>query len=489
MFWFFWKQNPALLFGTSLLVGTSSYLFAPFPWNFLFPCFWAGYLAFIKKWPAFILLFLSVLYAFCLSSDGDIQEQELVYFSPSSLKPHQSPFSKSLLYQGTLTVNGQRVPCSIHYPFSENHPKASRDYVLKGKIKKRGSYDYLVQVKEWIPVEKTWSLAEMRFQAKEALRKFLDKKLTRPRVASFLSSLLTGDVEERSLRYEFGKLGLQHILAISGFHFAILIAFCSFFLSLFLPRNPKIIVLLCLINLYFVFVGALPAVQRSYLTALFFLMGKLLKKSSTALNLLGASLFVEVILDPFCSIGLGFQLSFLSCFGILLFRPLFLPLSYAIFPKHDPAFLDRLDQHGYLVTSFLREAIAITLAVNAALLPLILLHFHTFPLLSLLYNLFFPFLVSLLLFFLLICLLIHLFSAPIASPFFSLLDFLTAQTLDLSAYPPLFLDYSLSIGTFPFWIIPFYLFALFCISLLTNTSEMDYNFNHLSFNGDRSSVG
>ncbi len=32
----------------------------------------------------------------------------------------------------------------------------------------------------------------------------------------------------------------------------------------------------------------------------------------------------------------------------------------------------------------------LTFAVNAAILPILLVHFHLFPLLSLLYNLFFP---------------------------------------------------------------------------------------------------
>lgn len=457
-----WQKSPALLYGIALLVGTSSFLFWSFPWNFIWPVCFCAYLIYIRKWAPLLLLFFGILYSHFLATD--LQTAAIGYFSPSILKPHQSPFAKGLLFQGTLTAEGQKVPCSVSYAFTEDRPKANQDYILKGQLKKRGPYDYLFQAKEWIRVPKTYSLAELRFQWKERLRHFLEQHLHRPRVAAFLGSLLTGDVEDRSLRYEFSKLGLQHILAISGFHFAILISFCSFFLGLFLSPKPKYLFLLLAINLYFLFVGSVPAVQRSYLTALFFILGKWMNRPSTGLNLLGASLLIEVLLNPLVAASIGFQLSFLSCIGILLFRPLILKL-FSI-----PRPLTLLDQHGYLALAFLKEAVAITLSVNIVLLPLILYHFHTFPLLSLLYNLFFPFLVSVALFLLLLSLLLYFLFPPLS--LFFLTDFLTAQLLDLTAYPPLFLDYSIQCKSFPAWVIPPYLAILFAFAIRYSAREL-----------------
>ncbi len=470
----FWEKSPALFYGISLLIGTSSYLFWPFPWNWVFLLAWGGYLSILRRWQPFILLLSGALYSFCLS--GNVATSAKIgYFSCSSLKPHTSPFVKNLQYRGMITVDGQKIPCTVHSPFKEDHPKANCDYILKGALVKRGERESLFRAKEWIPVEKTWSFAEMRFQLKEKMRAFLEEKLQRPRVASFLGSLLTGDVEDRMLRYEFNKLGLQHILAISGFHFAILIAFCSFALGLFLPSKWKYIVLLLMINVYFVFVGTLAAVQRSYLTALFFLIAKLLKKRSSGVNLLGAALFIEVLLDPFISMDLGFQLSFLSCFGILLFRPLFLPFALTLFPKRATEGLNVMAKHGYLLSSFLREAIAITLAVNAALLPLILIHFQSFPLVSFLYNLFYPFLVGLALFLLLFSLLLFLCFPPLSIPCFWLTDLFTEELLNLSSYPPLFLNQKIHFGNFPAWLLPIYLFALFFMAIRKrNEGALDY---------------
>jgi competence protein ComEC len=457
----FWRKNPALLYALTLLIATSSALFWEGPWNWIWPLCMGAYLLFLRAFPEVLLLIGGIFYGDLFSVQ--VESAKIAYFSPTLLKPHQSPFAKGLIYQGKLTVDGVQTPCAIHLPLREDRPLANCDYILKGDLQKRGPYEYTFRPQDWTPVEKTWSLAEFRFQMKERFRTFLNENLKGARVSLFLGSLTTGDVEDRELRYELGKLGLQHILAISGFHFAILMTFCSFFLRRFLSHKWETLFLLAAINLYFLFVGSIPAVQRSYLVALFYLGGKLLGRPTSATNLLGAALLLEVLFDPLISKNIGFQLSFLSCFGILLLRPLFLPLALRIFPKHRE--LTPLSTHGYLISSFLREALVLTLSVNAALLPVILYHFHTFPLLSLFYNLFYPFLVSICLFLLFFSILAHFLHPLLGAPFFSLTDFFTAELLDLSAYPPLFLDYSIRLKYFPAWIIPLYLCFLFFVSV------------------------
>ncbi len=427
----FWREQPALLFGLSLLVGSSSYLFWDTPWNYLFPLLWSVYLLSLGAYAPLLFMLAGALYSFCLY--GTPPSGDKAYFSIASVRSHATFFQKGFLYRGMAFLDGRRIPCSVYMP-EKDRPKADCDYILTGKWQEKKPYDYRFRAKEWTPVPKTWSLAELRYQMKERFRHLLTQKLSRPRTASFLSSLITGDVEDRSLRFEFSRLGLQHILAISGFHFAILIAFCSFFLGLFLSYRPKLIALLIAINVYFLFVGSLPAVQRSWLVAVLYLVGKLIGRHATGLNLLGVALTVDLLLDPLIRDHLGFQLSFLSCFGILFFLPLF-PKRFA--------------------------ALATTLSVNIAILPLLLYHFHRFPLLSILYNLFFPFLVSAALFALLVSLLVHLFFPFLSTPFFLLTDWFTAQLLDLAAYPPVALDYSLYVPSFPAWTIPLYLFLLF----------------------------
>ena len=60
--------------------------------------------------------------------------------------------------------------------------------------------------------------------------------------------------------------------------------------------------------------------------------------------------------------------------------------------------MDSWDRHGLCLLHFLRQGLALGIAVNLAALPLTLYHFHKFPLSGLLYNLFFPPMVSISLF-------------------------------------------------------------------------------------------
>lgn len=455
----FWRLHPALLCGLTLLIGCGSILHLE-SYSLFIPLFWALYLLTMRKIPIVFLLGASMLYGAYHRPDPDPIKKG--YFSIGALKPHQSPFQKNLLYQGMLQTENSSIPCSVYAPFSKKHIRANSDYVLEGVSKRIDPHHLLFKPKSWKRVKNSWSMAELRFKAKERFRKFLKEKLKRKDTASFLSSMITGDVEKRFLRFSFAKLGLQHLLAISGFHFAILILFSSFFLKMCFTSRGTLFGLFLVVNLYFIFVGSLPAVQRSYLLALLYLSAILLGRNPNPLNLLGAAMLIELLFDPLVCGSIGFQLSFLSCSGILLFYRRFERFFKPV-PISDTA--PMIEKHIRILSAFFRKAISLNLAVNLALLPLILYHFHTFPLLSLLYNLFFPPFVTVALFMLLSSLVVHLVAPPISGLFFSFTDFFTGEILDLSAYPPIALDYSIRVCHFPFEWVLIYLFTFLAISI------------------------
>jgi competence protein ComEC len=437
----FWNAHPALLLGLGFLMGVGAALFE-------MPIYILGlfalYVLWLRHWAALLAIGAAACYCM-LYADIHVQESGKVHFSISSVRRHKTPFQTKLVYRGK--IDG-RIPCSVSAD-ELKHP-ANRDYVLTGKLIRRGPYDYTFKATAWEPIPYTFSLAEMRWKAKSALRSFLFSHLS-PKAAELLTSLTSGEVEDRLLRYEFGRLGLQHILAISGFHFGILIAFLALSLR-FLPHKIQWGSMIFLTTLYFVFIGDSPAVQRAYLVALLFLLAKFLRRPTAPINLLGTALFVEVLFNPLILANLGFQFSFASCFGILLFLE---PLKKYL-PIRPPLFTN---------------ALCITLAVNIALLPLLLLHFGKFPLLSLLYNLFIPFLIALLLFSFLGVSLIALL-IPTLTPLFSLIDFFTTQLLDLISYPPLSLDYSFYLRLDPYPFIPLYFFSLLCFSIWLREKEL-----------------
>lgn len=452
----FWLEHPALLAGVTFLFGSGAWLFTP--WYLLFGL----YLLWLRKKGSLFFLFASFAYAWYLYSPMQSLPLPLEtsgLFSPTSVQLHDSSFGEGFVYRGHFTPDKTRAtfPCSLFWHKAEvDRPIASQDLYIQGRlIQNPLSCDYILKPKEWTPLKGTFRLAEWRFSLKQRLHDYLKDHLTQEKTALFLMSLVTGEVESRELRYDFAKIGLQHILAISGFHFFLLAAFLSFFLTRFFPQRKVLWFLLIALNGYFLFVGPAPSITRGWIVSQLWLIGELSRKTTSGLNLLGMALLLEALFDPMISANIGFQLSFLSCTAILLIHPWLREQLRRLFPARSRKEISQLtyfSMHSYLALFGLIDALSLTLAVNMLILPLLLYHFHEFPLLSLFYNLFFPFLSTAALFFLLIALLFP--------PLFFLPDFLTTQLLEFSSYPPLLLDFPLLCNSIPLAFLLLYIFTL-----------------------------
>lgn len=471
----FWQNHPALLAGISLLIGVGVALFDLSLWT---ATFFALYLVCLRKWAALSLLVLGGIYAHTSFTPPTTPLVCTARFSIATLQVHQTPFQKNLQYQGTLYLKNGRFPCKIVHPKKADRPSAARDYLVKGTLLAQEDFSFVFKAKQWQPIEGSWSLAELRFQAKDKVREFLANRLQKPKTASFLSALATGDGIDRQIAYEFGRLGIQHLLAISGFHFGVLMASLSFFLGFFLPPRWKWGALLVCMTLYFVFIGGTPAVQRAWIATTLFILGKLTKRRIISLNILGAALLIELLWNPLNAANLGFQFSFGSCFGILLlYRPILQGLS-RFFPKRKAEAALTLSlpaQIVHLVNSSLKRSLSLTLAVNIAILPILFYHFGKFPLLSLLYNLFFPPLVGMALIGLIGAALFFCLSG--SGVLFHWVGTFCDQLLDLAAYPPLFLDRAIYYKSFPYQGFGVYFFGLLLINLL-NHAQQPQNHDH-----------
>lgn len=490
----FSEEHPALFFGLSALLG--SLLYFEHAWV---PVIAWTLLLFFISWKRALLqigvVLLFHLYCAHLFSSPPIPGAGKAVFAIHSVQRHRSPFSSGWIYKGELRAfesQSGHWPCTI--VTHGERQKAASDYFIDGELFAEDRFTFGFKPKEWKPIAGTWSLAEIRFQAKEGIRSLLHRKMT-PKAADFLAALFTGEVDDRMLRFEFGRLGLQHILAISGFHFALVAAFAALLLRPICPYRPRLIALLATATLYFLLVGNSPPVLRSFLAAALFLSGRLLQRRSSSLNLLGAGLLFEIALDPLSALSIGFQLSFLSCGAILLLNaPIRCALSFLL-PKRslrESAALPPLSQFAYAAISFFTRALSLTLAVNLALLPLLLYHFHRFPLLSLLYNLFIPPLSALSLLLLLPAFALHPLSPLLALPFFKLSGFLADELLEIVAYPPAVLDAALS-GVLPGWTLAPWLSILFLVGIYFQHSLLHFSpfssKKDVHFNGGRSSAG
>lgn len=396
----FWKKHPALLFGLFLYLGA---LFALNVAGGLFGTVLLLALTERKLFPLAVLFFLlPTLLIYQTHTFPEPGSEVSGTFHIQNLKKSHG-FSKGYLYRGTLKTPQGLLNCQIH---SKQHVPANSDYLVCGSAHTKDGLFYTLKIKEaWSKIEGTYSLAELRYKSKEWVRRYIERRIPQKRAAVFLSGMATGELGDKLMQHEFGVLGLSHILAISGFHFAFVAFACQCVLRLLFPLKIQIFVLMCLITTYLFFIGDSPSVLRAWIFIMIFLLGQLIEQKSSPLNSLGIALCLTLLLNPLSAMSLSFQLSFLATAGILhLHTPVHRLLLYWIpqFSMKEVLQKNLAWQHGYLCLACLRKALALILSVHLTLLPLLLFHFHYFSVNSLIYNLFYPFLVTLGLFLFLI---------------------------------------------------------------------------------------
>lgn len=493
----FWIQSPALLYGLSIFFGCwaffhgHSVLFLFFlillifivisysmahPFKTLTPYAIRILLSCLLSLMTFIYLSVTI-HAPHLLTKGT---EGIALFQIQSIQKSQIFFGESWLYKGSIKTFvsqegkeiAKNIPCSVMLKVNKNRPVANQNYWVKGLLKKktRGNY-FLIPTKQypWQAVPNSHSFAELRFTMKNRVEKRIHQSIADQTAAHFLSALATGQLNEPSLSTDFSRFGLQHILAISGFHFSIVAALLALIFGCLIEKKLSILIVLSLLSLYFTFLGCSPSVMRAWLTASIFLAGYLWKRQSGALNSLGIALGACLLIDPFTFTHLGFQFSFLTTAAILLFYPTVEQLLCCFFPKRPLSKLitmNSLNQHAYLFLTFLRQSLALNIAVHLVAIPVVLYYFQKFPLMSLFYNCFFPFLVSLSMILLMVGLLIGMFIPPIAELLHALNSSYTHMILSLTSNIPISLDYTLRSYPYSSSVLILYLFFLFSGGLL-----------------------
>ncbi len=132
-----------------------------------------------------------------------------------------------------------------------------------------------------------------------------------------LRSMVSGEDREA-----FSRLGIAHVLAVSGFHTGILVAFLAFLFRLFrVPQKARLILYAIFLFFYSALCGMNQPVIRASVLVLLSLYGRLLNRPRESLHLLSAAWVLMLIISPVQLTGLSFQLSFGAMFGLVLITP------------------------------------------------------------------------------------------------------------------------------------------------------------------------
>jgi competence protein ComEC len=330
------------------------------------------------------------------------------------------------------------------------------------------------------PASRSWqsqgeaTLLRWRLKARQAIDRYLHSHLCDQKQAGFLSGMVTGQFSDPTLLFDFGRFGLQHLMAISGFHFSLLALLLGAILRRLLPYKLAAILLLLLLTLYFLLVGGAPSILRAYIMASIGLGALLINRQAAPLNSLGVALIAVLLIDPFACKNIGFQFSFLCTAAILiLYQPVEKTLR-SVLPSYSfslASWRERLDFCGGKVINGFRKALALTLAVNAVALPLTLLIFHKFPLMSLVYNLFFPALTSLAMLLFFIAVGISWLVPPLGELLFWGLSLVLRIGLDFTHYLPAWFDLVIRVNGWSGITIVLYLLCLLCGGLCFRSSS------------------
>ena len=197
-------------------------------------------------------------------------------------------------------------------------------------------------------------------------------------VVQLIQSLLLGVRTEmdNTILQSFQKLGVMHILSISGLHtaivFAIVFVFGNVVFSRLGGKRIAILVALLFVILFTFFVGLQPPVLRTTLMLLLYYGSYFLQRKANIYHSLLLSAFILLSFNPNFLFDIGFQLSFVAVFFIVWLYKLF-----------------EIKTIKNKIATYFTDIVSVSLAAQIGTLPLSLYYFHTTSLLFLVGNLLF----------------------------------------------------------------------------------------------------
>lgn len=186
---------------------------------------------------------------------------------------------------------------------------------------------------------------------------------------NLLSSMVIGSRAvdlDRELQGEFRRAGLAHIIAASGFHVSLLLG-VVLFLTKSLSPSMRFMIGGFSLFLYATLTGFYPSILRACLMGIAVLVGIINEKSVKISATLLLAALILLLINPLWIWDLGFQLSFLATWGLIVSLP---------------AIVNYLDG----IPPTLANIMAVPISATIWTLPLLWYVFHRIPLYGILTN-------------------------------------------------------------------------------------------------------
>jgi len=235
-----------------------------------------------------------------------------------------------------------------------------------------------VKADDWQPLNKREAnaLLEKVFQVRAYCLEMLTEKVESKNEIAVAAALLLGykNLLEKEVQNIYANTGAMHVLAVSGLHvgfiWGILLGLFTFLKRLRHGKWIQFMVVIIGIWLFALLTGLAPSVCRAALMFSLISLGRLSKTHISTFNIIGASAFMLLAMNPMLLMQLGFQLSYLAVMGIIYMQPRL--FDWWKFENKGVQWFWKLS--------------SVSIAAQIATLPLSIMYFHRFPLYFLLAN-------------------------------------------------------------------------------------------------------
>jgi competence protein ComEC len=287
----------------------------------------------------------------------------------------------------------------VYFPLDIDSPHHGDIFYINTKIlpvpppKKSSTFDYaaflalrniyhkaypeLKDIQKLDHIRHAVSLYNSTNQLRKKILGILDRYISGPGENGLAKALLIGyrDNLEREIVTAYTNTGVIHVIAISGLHLGLLYSLMAWLLK-FPSRIKSLHLFRCLFIAAFLWIfsilcGASPSVLRSALMFTCLLAGETLQKENYTANALAASAFILLCFDPKLIMDIGFQLSYAAVGSLMIYN----------------RYISRIYSPRNLSISFAWNSISTSISAQVLTTPLILFHFHQFPVLFILANL------------------------------------------------------------------------------------------------------
>ncbi|RLE08014.1 hypothetical protein DRZ78_01930 [Candidatus Aerophobetes bacterium] len=213
-------------------------------------------------------------------------------------------------------------------------------------------------------------LVRQAYKSKDWIVRVIEHTLSEP-YSGILKGIMLGDKDSLSPEVQdyFLRTGTAHILVVSGLHVGlILFILFVFFRSIGLSPRLASLAVIPLLGYYAVLTGLRAPVVRATLMTIVGLVCFLIGRETPPLVILSLAALIILIFNPLSLFTVSFQLSFITVGGIIYLAP-------------------HLEGKLHKLPSWLNRPVAVSLAAQLSILPLIAFYFNRLPLIGVVTNL------------------------------------------------------------------------------------------------------